>query len=331
MVATIKDVAKLAEVNISTVSRVLSGRKNVSAPTKERVLEAIRHLGYQPNPLAQGLKGGRTMTAALVIPNIRNTIFPAVSRGAEDCAAKLGYNLILCNTDEEAQREKAYIEMLQKRFVDGAIFATATDDSDYLRELAESGFPMVALMRDLHWNIDTVVTENEESAYHATAYLLGRGCKRVAFLNGNEKISLYRNRFSGYCRSLKDFGIPFDPEIVQEVDTRRDYHSGYQATKLLLSRDRHIDGIFSPNDNAAIGAIACLRDHDIRVPEDVKVLGFGNLEVAQMTTPPLTTMNQPLYKMGETAMELLFSRIGDPQAEARRVVFQAELLVRASA
>lgn len=331
MVATIKDVAKLAEVNISTVSRVLSGRKNVSDATKERVMEAIRHLDYQPNLLAQGLKGGRTSTAALVIPNIRNSIFPAVSRGAEDCAVRLGYNLILCNTDEEPEREKDYIEMLQKRFVDGAIFATATDDSDYLLELAGSGFPMVSLMRELHGSVDTVVAENVESAYKATAYLLEKGCLRVAFLNGSEKISLYRDRFAGYRRSLEDYGVPFDPDIVQEVDTHRDYHSGYHATEALLAKGRQIDGIFSSNDNAAIGAIACLRDRGLRVPEDVKVLGFGNLEISQMTTPSLSTINQPLYKMGEAAMEMLFDRIQNPRAEARKVVFQAELLVRESA
>lgn len=330
MASTIKDVAHLANVNISTVSRVLSGRKNVSDETKTRVLEAIKTLSYQPNMLAQGLKGGKTQTAALVIPNIRNSIFPSVSRGVEDCAVSNGYNLILCNTDEDPEREKAYIEMLKKRFVDGAIFATATSESNYLLELARSGFPMVALMRELDEDVDTVVADNYGSAYKATTYLLERGCKNVAFLNGSKNISLYRHRYEGYCKSLEDHGVKVAHEFVQEIDMERDYRSGYQATDVLLSKGLPIDGIFSGNDNAAVGAIARIRDAGLRVPEDVKVIGFGNLFITQMTQPTLSTMNQPMQKMGEAAMGLLLRRINDPKAKYEKIVLQTELLVRES-
>ena len=243
--SNIKDVARFAGVNISTVSRVLSGRKKVSDATKVRVLEAVRRLEYEPNMLAQGLKGGRTFTAALLIPNIRNSIFPGVSRGAEDCAIKNGYNLILCNTDEDMVREKAYIEMLRKRFVDGAIFATATRESDYLLELSRSGFPLVSLMRELNESVDAIVIDNAHSEYTGTVYLFEHNCAKVAFLNGNEKISLYRDRFTGYRRALDDKGVRFDPGLVQEIDTQRDFHSGYNAMKLLLEREGRVDVVFS--------------------------------------------------------------------------------------
>lgn len=308
--ATIKDVARLACVDISTVSRALSGKVPVEQSTKERVLEAARQLNYQPNALAKGLKEGKTNTIGLIVPNIDDTVFTAVAKGVEDAARKLGYTLILCNTNEDIKIELDYVDKLKRRFVDGFIFATATKKSEHIIKLKEENFPVMLVIREMNNLCDAVVVNNNDGAYEATSFLISKGCKNIAFLNGDIEISLYKERMEGYKKALLDNNIPVDEDIIIH-GIYGGYKSGYGAMNKLLDRNKKIDGVFASTDPRAIGAIRCIKDRNLKVPEDIKVVGFVGLESAEMTDPPLTTITQPTYEMGVRAVERLIKLINN--------------------
>lgn len=328
--ATIRDVAERAGVNISTVSRVLNGKMRVEEQTRERVMKAVEELGYRPNRLAKALKERKSSTIALVVPNIRNQIFPALASGVEDMAIKHGYNLFLCNTGNDLNIEKSYIQSLKERLVDGIIFATATADSDHLLALNEEGFPMVLLLRHLGANIDAVYCDNYKAAVEGTEYLYNKGCRRIAFLGGDRKISAYNERFNGYRDSIENAGLSFEPKLTY---TGRDtsFDAGYNAMCEYMKEYPDVDGLIATSDNEAIGAINAVKAAGKNVPKDVKVLGFADLDIVKHFDPPVSVMSQPLYEMGCAAVEMLIERINNgPVQPVRTKVFKTELIPRGS-
>lgn len=311
--ATIKDVAKLAGVSISTVSRALSGNIPVSDETRKKVMEAVKELNYQPNVLAKGLKQGKTNTIGLLIPNIRNPIFPAVARGVEDFARKNGYTVILCNTDENIQLEQEYVQTLRKRWVDGLIFATAGMESEHILELKKDGFPVVLAVRDMEDLVDTVKIDNFKAAYEAMNYLIGKGYKRIAIINGKLELSVYNQRFEAYKKALRDANLPIIEDLIVG-DTYKGIgdkasENGYAALKKLLKAGNKFDAVFATNDLRAIGAIRAIKDHGLKVPKDIAVMGFDDLEFSSLLDPPLTTVSQPLYQIGIRAVKRLLTVI----------------------
>lgn len=300
---TIKEVAQLAGVSTSTVSRALSGRIPVDAETKNKVLAAVEKLGYRPNALAKGLKEGKTNTIGLIIPNIRNPIFPAVARGVEDVARKNGYTVILCNTDENLEVELDYLDKLQKRWVDGLIFATAKEESGHILKLRAQGFPVVLLVRKMKDSIDAVVADNYGGGYKAACHLVEKGCTRIAVINGSMEIDLYRERLEGFKDALRDRGILLEEGLV--ITGIADNRDGYEAMLSLLDKPGEIDGVFAANDSKAIGAVKAVRDRGIKVPGSIKIIGFDGLEASEIIEPPLTTIVQPTYHMGARAAQRL--------------------------
>ncbi|APC09003.1 LacI family DNA-binding transcriptional regulator [Neomoorella thermoacetica] len=325
----IKEVAERAGVSPSTVSRALSGRVAVSPETKEKVMRAVRELNYQPNALAKGLKEGRSKTIGLIIPNVRNLVFPAAIKGITDVAKKYGYTVILCNTDEDLETEKAYVDNLRKRLVDGLIFSTATAASTHILELKEKGFPVVLLIRHLKDKVDAVIVDNYQGGYEATRFLIQRGYRRIAFVNGTLDLDLYRQRFAGYQAALAEAGIAYHEELV--VHGTRDWEDGYRAILTILERGQKPDAVFAASDPKALGVIKALKEKGLRVPEDVAVMGYDNLDMSELMDPPLTTMAQPFYEVGKRAAERLIKLINSKR-KSRPVVekLPAQLLVRAS-
>lgn len=325
--SNINDVAQLAGVSASTVSRALSGKIPVDSDTKQRVLKAVKQLNYCPNVLAKGLKEGKTYTIGLIIPNIRNPIFPAVARGVEDMARKYGYTVILCNTDENIQVELDYVEKLRKRWVDGLIFATATSESTHILQLFNEGFPVMLLVRRMEEMLHAVVVDNFTAAYEATKLLILRNCKNIALISGNPKVDVYRERLKGFIKAHGDFGMSIDENLViQGVSGARE---GYAACRYIIEKGMKFDGVFATSDRKAIGSIKALKDNNIRVPEDVKVVGFDDLETTEMFEPPLTTMSQPTYEMGALAMEKLV-KIMNSKRKSKVFVekLSAQLIIR---
>jgi LacI family transcriptional regulator len=328
-VVTIKEVAKRAGVSASTVSRTLSGKIPVNEETRQKVLQAINELNYHPNILAQGLKDGKSKTLGLIIPNVRNLVFPAAIRGIEDTAKKHGYTVVLCNTDEDIDTEKFYIDNLRRRLIDGFILSTARPGHEYLLDLKKEGFPMVFLNRQLGEDVDTVVVDNFKGAYDATKYMISRGLKNIALINGCMDIYLYRQRFDGYKKALEEASIPLKEElIVHEV---YGWEDGYQAMKNLLEKNLKIDGVFATSDPKAVGALRAIKDFGLKVPEDISVMGFDNSDIAPFLEPPLTTVSQPFYDMGVKACERLVKIIeAKRKPKAKVEVLPVELVVRKS-
>jgi LacI family transcriptional regulator len=324
---TIKDVARRAGVSSSTVSRTLSGKIPVDEKTRERVLAAVKELNYQPNALAKGLKEGRTGTIGLIVPNICNPVFPLVSRGVEDTARKHGYTVVLCNTDEDIDIEKDYILKLQKKWVDGIILATSGRQNHHILELKDTSLPMVLLIRKLGDEVDAVVIDNKKAAFDAVTFLIRSGHKRIAIVNGDQKLSLYRERFQGYLQALKEAGLDYDPDLSLEIP---DHADCYDSITGHLKAKQLPDAVFAVSDPLALHVMRAIKDAGYRIPEDISVMGFDNLQFSPYLDPPLTTVNQPLYKMGAAAAERIITLIEGKPAAPIVQVMDTELVIRKS-
>jgi len=327
--STIHEVAELANVSLSTVSRVLSGKAPVAEETRRRVLEAVAHLGYQPNVLAQGLRGTRLRTIALLIPNVQNLIFPSTIRAIEDVANKHGYMVFLCNTDDSIKKEKFYIANLKRRIVDGLIFSTASPKSNHILRLKDEGFPVVTLIRHLSDSIDSVILDNVGGGYQATNYLLSRGLKKIALLNGNPGLMLYRDRYEGYKKAMFEAQIPLDDALIfNDIQT---WEESYGAMTKMLKEGKIPQGVFAASDPRAMGAMRAIYDCGLRIPEDISVIGFNNSGIAPLAHPPLTTVDQPFYEMGAAACSRLIKLIESKQPLHPEVQeFTSELIIRKS-
>lgn len=327
--ANIIDVARQAGVSPSTVSRVLSGNAVVAPATKEKVLAAVRALGYQPNALAQGLKSGSIKTIGLVIPNVRNLVFPAAIRGIEDTAMQHGYAVVLCNTDEDPAKERFYVDGLRRRLVDGFIFSTARPGHEQYLALHREGFPVVSLIRNQGSEVDAVVLDNFAGGYLGTQYLLSRGLRRIAIINGNLEVLLYRQRFDGFRQALAEAGLAVDEKMV--AYNADDWADGYKAMRAMLQHGCRPEAVFATSDPKAIGAMRAIKEAGLAIPGDISVLGFDDCDLAPLLDPPLTTVAQPFYDMGVKAATRLINIIEAPCRPQPRVeVLPARLVVRQS-
>ncbi|TCL69393.1 LacI family transcriptional regulator [Hydrogenispora ethanolica] len=327
--ANIKEVALKAGVSTSTVSRALSGKIFVDPETKKKVLQAVRELNYQPNALAKGLKEGRTKTLGLIIPNLHNLLFPAAIRGITDIAKKHGYTVVLCNTDEDLETEQLYVENLRMRSVDGLIFSTATAASSHIVKLKEEGYPVVLMLRHLNEKLDSIIIDNFQGAYRATRFLIDRGYRRIAIINGTLGLDLYRQRFLGYQAALADAGLALDETLV--VYDTAGWEDGYQAMLDLWERGGQPDAVVATSDPKALGVIKAVKERKLRVPEDIAVIGYDNLDMSELMDPPLTTMAQPFYEVGTKAAERVIKLING-KGKLKPVIekLEVKLLVRGS-
>jgi LacI family transcriptional regulator len=326
---TIKMVAERAGVSASTVSRTLSGKIPVDESTRENVMKAVKELDYYPNALAKGLKEGKTNTIALIIPNIQNQIFPIIAKGVEDIARKNGFTLILCNTDEDINIELDYIDKLRKRWIDGFIFATALPESEHILKLRKSGFPVVLIARVMGQEVDAVTVDNFKASFDAVNYLIKTGHRSIAIINGLLETSIYKGRFEGYKAALEQAGIEFRKELVIQGDS---IDNGlYSMIYSVLKKGIKLDAIYATSDPKAIIAMKAIKDFGMKIPEDISVVGFDNMEMSMFVDPPLTTISQPLYDMGTLAAKKLIAMIKrDQQEEPIIDILPTELIVRKS-
>ena len=332
----IKDVASLAGVSPSTVSRVLNGKDYVNEATRQKVLEAVKQTNYQPNVLAKSLKMGRSNTICLMVPDLQNLIFPEIARGVEDEARKSGFTVVLCNTGEDPTVEQAYIDKMKTRWIDGFVVCSAIGRTDHIAALRDEGFPLVLVNRFKEEDIgriDTVTSENYNAAYRAVQYLIRCGCKRIALAYGRDELYFYRERRRGYLQALADNGIPCDERLVMN-DTQVD-NCFYHQLHRLMRTDRAPDAVFCSSDPKAFEVMHALHDMGKRIPEDVAVMGFDNVSLSTMVEPPLTTMSQHLYEMGVVGAKNLIQQIyykektGQLPA-ANHHVLEVDLIVRRS-
>ncbi|WP_027091838.1 LacI family DNA-binding transcriptional regulator [Cohnella thermotolerans] len=322
MKATIRDVAKLANVSISTVSRVLNAPDMVVRSKRERVLEAIAELNYSPNALARGLIHRRTRTLGVLFPDISNLFYSEVLAGMESAAYESDNNLIICNTDNNIDRKRAILKVLDEKQIDGLILTSEPVLPDDQAMIAKLACPVVlAATHSPDYAIASVKVDEEQAAYDAAAYLIGLGHVRIGMISGlaDDPIS-GGPRIRGFIRALEDHGLQSDPERCIEYGSYRFEHS-YEAMKKLHAKYPDMTAVFASGDERALAAISYLHENRIRIPEQVSVIGFDNTRMAGMCFPKLTTVAQPLYDIGYLSVVKLLRLInGEPVDDLRTIV-----------
>jgi len=343
---TIEDVARAAGVSRQTVSRAINDQGEISPQTRSRVLRIVEELGYRPSGIARGLATHRTRTLGLVVPDVANPFFSDVARGAEQVAYAEGYNVFLCNTEEDPQRELAVLRSLEGQRVDGVVLCSSRLDDLELRSVVARHSVVVLVNRRLESEgepdrIGVVVLDDVAGGRMAVQHLLDGGHRAVGFLAGPPASRSGRWRIEGYRAALADAGVPGSPAWM--VHCPADVDGGHQAAGDLLALHPELTALCCYNDLVAVGALQACVDLGRRVPDDVAVIGFDDIMLAALVTPPLTTCRVPRYELGAQAMRLLLAQIDDCSDRADKirpadklrpcaeVVLQPELVVRASA
>jgi len=324
--ARIKDVANRAGVSSATVSRVLNGDGRVATASRERVLAVVRELGYSPNRIARNLRRQQTETIGVVVSDIENPHFTQAVRRIENAAYDRGYRVLLCNTDESPEKQRAYLEMLAAERVRGVILVPADATDSMIGQLVGIGIPVVALDRGVdHPQADAVIADNHHAAKRAVKHLHDIGRQRIGCIAGRPEIQTGRERLAGYLDGVDEIhGTPRWADGMFRVE------GGRVATKRLLEDAADIDGLLVANNLMAIGALSTLRELGRSVGQDIGVVSFDDPVWAAFVDPPLTVMAQPVRRMADQAIDLLFERIEGTRAQARTVVFNFELIVRSS-
>ncbi|MGD9099068.1 MAG: LacI family DNA-binding transcriptional regulator [Anaerolineae bacterium] len=326
---TMADVAREAGVSLMTVSRVVNHKDDVSPSTRQRVLEIIEQLDYRPSGVARGLATKRTGTLGLVIPDVANPFFSDVARGAEHQAYAEGYNVFLCNTNEEPQREVTVLQLLEEKRVDGIVLCSSRLDDDELRPLLEQHSAVVLLNRRLQGEgISVVLVDDETGGRLATQHLLQAGHRAIGFLAGPATSQSGRQRARGYRAALAAVNLVYDAACVQHCAPV--VEGGRQTTHELLTAHPELTALFCYNDLVAIGALQACADLGRKAPDDLAVVGYDDIPIAALVTPPLTTCRVPRYDLGVQAMRLLLKQVSGCPGDGQ-IVLQPELIVRASA
>lgn len=304
----IRAVAKKAGVSVATVSRVLNHPETVSESTKKNVLLVMEQLNYIPNSLARGLALNKTNTIALLIPNILNPKHMEIAKGVEDVAHQKGYNTLLCNTEGKKDKEEEYINILVNKKVDGIIFSNCLLSDVDIGDLIDQKVPLVIIGKKSKKTImNSIYTDYFSGAYEAIKHLIEIGYEAIALISGPKWQDENVDKLKGYKKALDESNIKVDKKYIIEGDN--DVDGGYLAAKKLMSMNKPPQAIFATNDLMAIAALDAARDLNKKVPEDVAVVGFDNISMASLVAPKLTTVAQPMYKMGLLAARLLFDNI----------------------
>jgi LacI family transcriptional regulator len=321
----IQDVAKLAGVSIATVSRVLNGTARVNSDVKTRVEAAIQELHYQPSPAARSLRVNRSRIIGLLISDIQNPFFLGLMQGVEDEAQRKGYSLILCNSDENPQKEQRYLDVLCAERVAGAIIVPTREQQRALKRFQEREIPVVAVDRRVKdSSIDAVLIDNVHGASEAVTHLIANGYRRIGVITGPMAVTTGWERVVGYRQALHEAGIAHDP-LLERSGTFR-VESGRQLTNELLDLEDPIDALFVGNNLMTIGAIDAITAHNLRVPDDLALVGYDEMLWASTGPISLTTVTQPVYELGSTAALRLFQRLQNPTRQTRQEIILAPTL-----
>jgi LacI family transcriptional regulator len=327
--ATIRDVAQLAGVSITTVSHVLNGTRPVSADGMARVLQAVQELGYQPNAVARSLRMSETRMFGMIVPDNSNPYFAEVARSIEDAAFELGYSVILCNSDEDPAKEQAYLNLLIEKRVDGIAFVATGASENTLEPAHARGLPVVVVDREIEgspWS--SVLVHNSRGAREAVDHLARLGHRRIGCISGPRNLGPSSERVRGYREALRRNGLPVEPKSIVEGDFHAE--GGYRTMNALLEREPKLTAVFACNDMMAVGALRAMREHGRSVPDDIALVGFDDIALASYTQPALTTIAQPYQELGRRVAQLLAKgERGDP-AEQERIRLEPRLVVRES-
>jgi len=326
--ATIKDVAALAGISYTTVSHVVNKTRPVSEEVRIKVEAAIKTLDYVPSAVARSLKAKTTATIGLLVPNSLNPYFAELARGIEDYCERNGYCVILCNSDDNPDKQRSYLRVLLEKRIDGLIVASAGGDSGLAQGLAGVRTPMVIVDRGLEGvNADLVRIDHEYGAYLATRHLLELGHREIATISGPATTSVAQMRLAGFCRALKDAGLEVPAERMVESDFTST--GGYNAAATLLESNPP-SAIFAANDMIGIGVLRAAAERNIRVPTELSVIGFDDIQMSRYVYPALTTVGQSILQLGEMAAGVLLRRIAKPDLCIEQRIVTPSIVIRES-
>ncbi len=327
--ATIIDVAKKAGVSVSTVSRVLNNHPNVGAEVRQRVMEVIRELDYEPSRVAQRMRATSSQLVGVIFSDITNPFYLDVLRSVEYTLSENGISVLISNADSSEEREAAYIRIMQNENVAGLIIAPTKEHVPSLVTAASAGLPIVVIDRRLNGvDVDTVLVDNFQGALSAVRHLIQLGHERIAVLSGPLHLTSGRERYTGYLQAMSDAGLAVDPSMTRFGNYRTS--SGYELANELLSMPNPPTALFVANNLMTLGALNAIHERGYIIPDDIAVIGFDDFPWSISLNPPLTTVAQPTSEIGTRAAELLLERIKDRERTPRTVVLPTQLMIRAS-
>lgn len=332
---TIKDIARLAEVSITTVSKIINGKDHdISQATIDRVNQIMEEQRYVPNKLAGSLVTKSTKTIGLVIPDITNPFFPELVRGAEDRANEAGYSIFFCNSDDQLEKETQYIKSLMEKMVDGIIFTAASTDSSRKAAFKNISSPIVLVDRFIEMEEvkASIVVDNVAGAYEGTKYLIGLGHKQILHITGPQKGKISQERRQGYEQALNEAHIETDERYILSGKFKLEW--GYEAMAQADATNVPFTAVFCGNDLIALGAMKYLKEKGKHIPEDCSILGFDDIQIASHVDPPLTTVRQPKYQMGYQAVDTMIKLLNkedistDDTVHGKKIILSTELVIR---
>lgn len=331
--ATIHDIARKLNITASTVSRALKDHPRISAETKKAVQKAAVKLNYQPNNIAAALRNGKSNIIGIIVPTADRTFFSSVVRGIEEIANTAKYNVMICQTYDNFDKEVSTVEALLNARVDGIIVSHGkeTQNFEHFLKVKERGIPIILFDRSNdELEVSNVVIDDFLGAYKATEHLVQQGCKRIAHFTNARKISIFKERLRGYREALLDNGLRFDESLV--VDSNLQLEDGRSSMEQLLKRKDIPDGVFSSSAYGILGAMQVLKEKGFKVPEDVALVGFSNEPFTSFTEPPLSTVDQHPMRMGNAAAEIFLEEMAakDKKFIPQKIVLKPELIIRQS-
>lgn len=324
---TMLDIANKVGVSKTTVSMVLNNKNGqISEATKNKILGIAEELGYIPNSLARGLSTNRTGTIGIVLPDIINPFFSEMARAIEDAASLLDYNVIICNSDNNIDKEEKYVKLLIGKLVDGVIFAAGGKSGKSIKFLKNNNIPFVLIDRHIEGYEDAygVYCKNKEGVIEGVKYLHNKGKKKIAFIMGPKNIQVSRQRLEGYMYAMEQYG-QLDKNLI--LETKLTLEGGMKATKELLTNHGAVDAIMYSNDMMALGGMKYLTRKGYKIPQDMGLMGFDNIKLTQFIEPELTTIGQPIYDMGQQACKILINVI-NKEIQEKQVFFSPKLIIR---
>ncbi|SET55541.1 transcriptional regulator, LacI family [Oceanobacillus limi] len=325
--ANIHQVAKYAGVSVATVSRVLNDQGTVTAKTRIKVEDAIKELNYEPSMLGRNLRNSESRILLILIPTISNPFYSEIIKGIETAALKHNYNILLCETDSNPERENIYFDLVRKKMADGIISMDPAVNMETLMKLAEHHSIIQCSEYALDSGIPYVTIDNEDAAYRAVKHLIRIGHEKIALINSDEKFLYARQRKLGYQKALRENGIEVQDNYMfhtQELG----FDQGRQAMRKILDLDDRPTAVFTVSDLLAIGALKEIHQHGLLVPNDIAIVGFDKIDFSNMTHPTLTTIAQPMYQMGTIAANMLIDKIKGNEVDS--IVLDHELIIRES-
>lgn len=328
---TLRDIAKEAGVSTTTISRALNNKPDVSSKTKDKIIKIAKNLGYTPNLLAKSLRSKKSKTIGVVLADISNPFFSAVAKGVENAARKKSYSIILCNTDEEYEKEEEALQVLVEKRVDGLLITPVQKEYKDILRIKEQKIPLVLVGRHFDTiGTNSVVSDDSLGGFLATEYLIKKGHRKILYISGPLHISSASERLNGYKEALKKYKISFKKKLVRGYTAKMD--EAYMLMEKLLKEKLDFTAIFTFSDFLAFGIMKALREEKLKIPDDVAVVGYDDIEFSSILEIPLTTVHMPKYRLGMEGTNMLIDEIeGKNSGKPQKLVIKPELIVRESA